>query len=135
MHTRLKLLRKKLGLKQRELAERLCVTVGLVGNWESGVNEIPKTRVYQICKEFNVREDWLRTGNGEIFEPQPDVADRATAEENFIVSIFERLTPEQQNRILNALRRFVNASPKEQGGSVFISDSQNVIGQFFNNNN
>ena len=68
---RLKELRKALGLKQREVAERLGVDVGLIGSWEIG-RPIPKVRKYQICKEYNVRREWLETGEGEMFEPKKD---------------------------------------------------------------
>lgn len=69
MKERLKELRKVFNLKQRQLAERLGVTVGLVGTWESGSAPVPKTRIYQICKEFRVRRDWLEMGEGEMMEP------------------------------------------------------------------
>lgn len=71
MNERLKELRKKLGLKQRDVAEKLDVNVGLIGNWESG-RPIPKTRLYQLCKEYNVRREWLEYGEGEMFEPEKD---------------------------------------------------------------
>lgn len=69
MKERLKELRKALNLKQREMAERLGVTVSLVGVWESGVQPISAPRIYQICKEFRVRREWLEKGVGEMFEP------------------------------------------------------------------
>ncbi len=59
MKDRLKALRKALGLKQREVAERLGVTVGIVGGWECGRDAIPQTRIYQLCKEYNVRRAGL----------------------------------------------------------------------------
>lgn len=71
MNERLKELRKKLGLKQRDVAEKLDVNVGLIGNWESG-RPIPKTRLYQLCKEYNVRREWLENGEGDMFEPEKD---------------------------------------------------------------
>ena len=69
MKDRLKELRKKLGLKQREVAERLGINVGQVGAWECGKERIPPARIYQLCKEFHVRREWLETGEGEMFEP------------------------------------------------------------------
>lgn len=72
MKERLKELRKALNLKQREMAERLGVTVSLVGVWESGVQPISKPRIYQICKEFGVRREWLEDGKGEMMEPPSD---------------------------------------------------------------
>ena len=106
MKDRLKALRKALGLKQREVAERLGVTVGIVGGWECGRDAIPQTRIYQLCKEYNVRREWLERGDGEMFEPSTA---KEKAQEEFITGVFERLTPEQQQRILNALRAHISA--------------------------
>lgn len=64
---RLKELRKRLGLKQRDVAERLEVSVGLIGAWECGSDTIPKTRIYQLCNEYNVSRDWLERGEGDMF--------------------------------------------------------------------
>ena len=101
MKDRLKQLRRILNLKQREVAERLGINVGQVGAWECGKERIPPARVYQLCKEYNVRRAWLVDGTGEIFESE---SSKEKAQEEFITSVFNRLTPEQQKRILNALR-------------------------------
>ena len=71
MKDRLKALRKALGLKQREIAEKLGVRVGNVGDWESG-RSIPSTRIYQLCHEYNVRREWLERGEGEMFEEKEE---------------------------------------------------------------
>lgn len=68
MKERLRLLRKELKLTQAEFSARLGAKPSLVGVWESGAQPIPDVRVYQICKEFNVRREWLETGVGEMFE-------------------------------------------------------------------
>lgn len=70
---RLKELRKRLDLKQRDVAERLEMDTGTVGKWEAAMQRIPKTRLYQICNEYNVSRDWLERGVGEMFvEPDHD---------------------------------------------------------------
>ena len=66
---RLKELRKRLGLKQRDVAERLEMDTGTVGKWEAAMQRIPKTRLYQICNEYNVSRDWLERGEGDMFVP------------------------------------------------------------------
>ena len=106
MKDRLKALRKALGLKQREVAERLGINVGTVGAWETGKEAIPRARVYQLCKEYNVRREWLERGEGEMFEPNDS---KEKAQEEFITGVFERLMPEQKQRILNALRTHISA--------------------------
>lgn len=66
---RLKELRKRLDLKQRDVAERLEMDTGTVGKWEAAMQRIPKTRLYQICNEYNVSRDWLERGEGDMFVP------------------------------------------------------------------
>lgn len=96
MHERLKTLRKTLGLKQRELAERLGVTIGLVGNWEAGSQPISKPRIYQICKEFGVRREWLEDGKGEMLEPPSEARKLSEFSD-------EELSAEKFNRIYDKL--------------------------------
>lgn len=108
MKDRLKALRKALGLKQREVAERLGVNVGAVGGWECGRDPIPRARIYQLCKEYNVRREWLEHGTGEMF-------DRPTEEEKYVKMftwLFTGLTPEYQRAFLKAAVELLDA-PKE----------------------
>lgn len=70
MKDRLKEVRKALNLKQREMAERIGVSASEVGGWEIG-RKLPDSRLRLICKEFNVRRDWLENGEGEMFEANP----------------------------------------------------------------
>ena len=67
MNERIKQLRKKLGLTQQSFADQLGVKRNTVGQWECGVNAVTDLALTSICLEFNVNEEWLRTGNGDIF--------------------------------------------------------------------
>ena len=67
MCDRIKMLRKHLGLTQEKFACRLHIKRGAVANYEVGRNIPADSVVSLICREFNVREEWLRTGEGEIF--------------------------------------------------------------------
>ncbi len=67
MKDRIKELRKALGLTQQEFAERIGSVQNTITGYETG-RRIPSNQVITlICKEFNVSEEWLRTGNGEMF--------------------------------------------------------------------
>lgn len=68
MNERIKKLRKELDLTQQKFADRLGVKRNTVGQWECGINAITDRVIYSICREFNVNEDWLRSGEGEMFE-------------------------------------------------------------------
>lgn len=104
MKDRLKLLRKTLGLKQREVAERLGVNVGLIGQWESGTKAVGKARIYQLCKEYDVRREWLETGAGDMFEPTPTLDDKLAGA---AAALFEELSPRAKNAVLKALQERV----------------------------
>lgn len=69
MKDRIKKLRKALGLTQKDFGERIGVKQNTIGQYEIGRNEPTGTVFNLICKEFNVREEWLRNGEGEMFKP------------------------------------------------------------------
>ena len=38
-------------------------------NIENGVTQLKENKIPLICREYNVREEWLRTGSGDMFNP------------------------------------------------------------------
>ncbi|MGE9896642.1 helix-turn-helix domain-containing protein [Anaerovoracaceae bacterium SGI.195] len=67
MNERVKQLRKALGLSGEKFGARLGVTRTAVSLIESGKNNLSEANILSICREFNVNEDWLRTGSGDMF--------------------------------------------------------------------
>lgn len=67
MKERLKELRKALGLKQYEFAEKLNIKRTTYTNYETGLNNPTDAVIGLICRTFNVNEKWLRKGEGEMF--------------------------------------------------------------------
>lgn len=67
MKERIKALRKTLGLTQQEFADRVGLKRNSLANYETGRNTPMDAVMKSICREFNVNETWLRTGNGEMF--------------------------------------------------------------------
>lgn len=72
MNTRIKQLRKSLKLNQESFGSRLGVTGGAISRIESGNNKLTEQMIKVICSEFNVDENWLRTGVGNIFVVDED---------------------------------------------------------------
>ena len=67
MNERIRELIKALNMKQAEFAKRIGVSRPFVSELCSG-NKKPSDRtVADICREFNVNEQWLRTGEGDMF--------------------------------------------------------------------
>lgn len=63
---RIKKIRRALDLTQREFGERISMKQNSVAQIEMGRNTSDQT-IASICREFNVNETWLRTGEGEMF--------------------------------------------------------------------
>ena len=107
MKDRIKKLRKSLDMTQQEFADRIGVKRNTIGQYEIGRNEPIDTVINLICREFGVSEEWLRTGNGEMFSPAPtDVLDQLA----------------QKYKLSNAayimIEKFVNLNPDKQAGLI-----------------
>lgn len=68
MKDRIKKLRKELDLTQQAFADKIGMKQNTIAQYEMGRTTPSDAIVFSICREFNVNEDWLRTGNGEMFE-------------------------------------------------------------------
>lgn len=77
MNERIKKLRKDLKLTQQEFADALNIKRGAVANYEIGRNAPIDAVVSLICKTFNVNEEWLRSGAGDMFLELPEEDEEA----------------------------------------------------------
>lgn len=77
MNERIKELRKNLKLTQQEFADALNIKRGAVANYEIGRNEPIDAVISLICKTFNVNEEWLRSGAGDMFLELPEEDEEA----------------------------------------------------------
>ena len=83
MNERIKKLRKILDLTQQEFGDRLGIKRNTIATYESGRNDPIDAVISLICKEFNVNEEWLRGGVGEMFKAEPtDELDALSARYN-----------------------------------------------------
>lgn len=64
MNNRIKELRLDLGLSQEAFGKRIKIQRSSVSKIETGENSPSDQTISLICKEFNVNEEWLRTGKG-----------------------------------------------------------------------
>ena len=67
---RVKYLRKELGLTLEKFGDNLGVTKTAISNIEKGIRNLTDQMLKSICREYGVREEWLRTGDGEPFGSQ-----------------------------------------------------------------
>ena len=69
MKERMRELRKALGFTQQEFADKLNIQRGSIAGYEVGRISPGSSTIALICREFNVSEEWLRNGTGEMFIP------------------------------------------------------------------
>lgn len=67
LNERIKELRKALGLTQQEFSDKIGVKRNTIAQYESGRNAPIDAVISLICREFNVSEEWLRNGTGDMW--------------------------------------------------------------------
>ena len=67
MNERIKKIRKAIGLTQQEFADSIKVKRNTVATYEMGRSIPSDAAISLICKQFDVNEEWLRSGTGEMF--------------------------------------------------------------------
>lgn len=72
MKERLKEIRKSNpnGKTQETFANYLEISKENISSYESGRRNPSDAFIKLVCEKCNVNEDWLRTGNGEMFTPE-----------------------------------------------------------------
>lgn len=107
VNQRIKELRLKLGLSQAKFAKAISISNGYIAGLELGNRHVNERLIKLICITFNVREDWLKTGTGSIFNEEPNqLADRA-------YSTFKALKPEYQDYVLKQIDQLLEIQSKE----------------------
>ena len=133
MEERLKELRKTLNLTQQEFAEKIGVKRNTIAQYESGRNAPIDAVITLICRTYSVDETWLRTGEGEMFQPKSrndellDYA-RRIAEGNpgsiqaKILTAMTRLTDAQWEVLAQVAEQFVAEYQAQPGREPTIDE-------------
>lgn len=117
INDRLKKIRKEKGLTLKQFGKAIGITDASVSQMETGKSGLSNQTIHSICREFDINEDWLRTGKGEMFTKTP------SSEVDELARKYN-LTPEA--RIL--VERFLLLKPEVQQGIVdYIVDAAAVI--------
>lgn len=123
LNERIKELIEAKGMKKTAFAERLNVSQAFVSQLCSGASQPSDRTISDICREFNVSEEWLRTGEGEMFQP------KSRNEELFefaakvaegdpgslqaqLLAVMARLTDEQWEVLAQVAQEFVEETKK-----------------------
>lgn len=108
--SRIKELRNSLDLTQQEFADRLGIQRGIIGKYEVDVSAPSDAAISLICREFHVREAWLRDGEGEMLESKP----RAEELGELVRKLLSDRPESFRSRLITSLLRFEPNSPEWQ---------------------
>lgn len=64
MKDRIKMIRMDNNMTQTDFGKAIGVKGNTITNYESGIRNPSEAIIISICREFNVNENWLRTGEG-----------------------------------------------------------------------
>ena len=111
MNERIKQLRAAVGLNQRDFRQKTKIGHSTLAMFETG-QRIPKDiHIAQICQAFNVNEEWLRNGTGEMFlESDSTIVSQLSSEygldafETVILKGFLKLKPEQREFLKDRIK-------------------------------
>lgn len=119
MNERIKKLRKVLELNQTDFGNKIGIRQGSVAAYESGARTPIDAVIVSICREFNVNEDWLRTGDGEMF---------LKPETNDIVAKAARLLGGKDPMFEAFIETYITLSPSDR--KVLMDFGINLVKSF-----
>ena len=96
MHTRIRKIRKSQPNKeqrtQQAFADKINISRSQLSYYESGTVTIPDRSVKDICEKYNVNEEWLRFGTGEMYKSEPELDELAYLMGMFVANNDESTT-------------------------------------------
>lgn len=104
MNERIIELRNYLNLSQKEFAEKIGLKQGSLCDLERGRAKIVDRIILLICSQFNVNEEWLRFGNGDMFQKDK--------KQNEFFEIFDNINPVLQDFLIQVAKDLLDAQKK-----------------------
>ena len=114
INERVKDVRAILGYSGAKFGERLGVQRNAISQIETNKNGVSEQIIKAICREFAVNEQWLRTGEGDMFiETTKSVLDKIGNQYNLdefdlkVIENYMKLKPEHRESIKSFLKTIV----------------------------
>lgn len=101
MNERIKKLRSHLELTQEEFSSKIGLSRNFIAQVESGIKKPSSRTISDICEKFNVNEEWLLNGTGEMFVNLPKEAEIS----NFLSDVQHLNDDNFQKRLILALAK------------------------------
>ena len=126
---RVRMLRKELDLTLEKFAKPLGVGKTAISNIENESRNLTDQMIISICREYNVNEEWLRSGEGTPFKKLSKEEENASYVEDLlsdgtenplyeiileIMRTYSELTPKSQEVLRDFSRRLLDNMKKEE---------------------
>lgn len=105
---RIRLLRKSEALTLEKFGERIGITASSCSTIESGKSNPSDQTIRSICREFRVREEWLRDGEEPMFMRMTPNQERAA----FLASVTAGEASPEINAFIDALKSISDSDLK-----------------------
>lgn len=88
-------------MTQEEFSKRIGLSRNFIAQVEIGTKTPSDRTISDICREFNVNEEWLRTGNGKMFKSRTREQEIGA----FVNEVMELNDDSFEKKLVNALAR------------------------------
>ena len=105
MNERILELRKSLNLSQTDFGEQIGMKTSSISDIENNRVQISDRTIIAICSKFNVNEEWLKTGNGNMFLEYDKKHDE-------FFSVFQNLKEPLQDFLIRTARDLLDTQNK-----------------------
>lgn len=104
MNERITEIRNFLNLSQKDFAEKIGLKQGSLSDLETGRANITDRIILLICSQFNVNEEWLRNGTGQMFQKDK--------KQNEFFEIFDNINPVLQDFLIEVAKDLLDPQKK-----------------------
>ena len=122
---RIRQIRVMRNLTQTEFGDAIGIKTSSVSEIERGKNAVTQQVRKSVCREFGVSEEWLQTGNGDMYAPEPEdelsaLAKRygLTVKQRIVVEHFLQLKPDTLEDIVTMIERVAADFAKENNAPM-----------------
>ncbi len=129
MNERLKIIRLKLKLTQDNFAKKINITRSHISALEKSKRTITDRSINDICREFNVNEEWLRHGTGEMFIQNINNNQGGTLMDNELLNILKSI----QTKIDSIENKVISIEERMDKGFNNLSHRMDEISQGIGN--
>lgn len=105
-------IRKSKKLSQEEFGQAIGLSRSQIGCYETNLKNVSNRSIRDICLNFNINENWLRTGAGEMYNATDSLDINVSDDIKDMIRKFMALNEKDQEKLNKIL-------------DVFISESEN----------